>query len=187
MAVEFSLYAVVKRRYLLVNISYSHPTPLNLVRGVACLNVHFNCDLMWYILLHGTAGEVGVRLCILLACPWPGGLCFAREVWKWGRENHPPHDVTAVCLLPDTRVIIFCPSPLFCVIAGFVQNLMEPLKDGRVRLFLNAGDHANMQESLKKCLKKMGVAFQASRPERRFHRPHRVSFFQEATRCFSAS
>eukprot|EP00904_Undaria_pinnatifida_P009000 jgi/Undpi1/522/HiC_scaffold_10.g03986.m1 len=45
-------------------------------------------------------------------------------------------------------------------VSGFVQNLMEPLKDGRVRLFLNAGDHANMQESLKKCLKKMGVAFQ---------------------------
>ncbi|CAM9676648.1 unnamed protein product, partial [Hapterophycus canaliculatus] len=45
-------------------------------------------------------------------------------------------------------------------VSGFVRNLLEPLKDGRVRLLLNAGDHASMQESLKKCLEEMGVAFE---------------------------
>ncbi|CAM9531237.1 unnamed protein product [Laminaria digitata] len=47
-------------------------------------------------------------------------------------------------------------------VSGFVRDLLEPLKDGRVRLLLNAGDHASMQESLKKCLKKMGVDFRAN-------------------------
>lgn len=47
-----------------------------------------------------------------------------------------------------------------CVfVSGFVRNLLEPLKDGRVRLLLNAGDHANMQASLKKCLEGMGIDF----------------------------
>ncbi|CAN0031054.1 unnamed protein product [Pylaiella littoralis] len=44
-------------------------------------------------------------------------------------------------------------------VSGFVRNLLEPLKDGRVRLLLNAGDHASMQESLKECLEEMGVDF----------------------------
>lgn len=45
---------------------------------------------------------------------------------------------------------------------GFVKNLLEPLKEGRVRLLLNAGDHAHMQQSLKKCLEKMGVDFKVN-------------------------
>eukprot|EP00903_Cladosiphon_okamuranus_P016685 g15383.t1 len=44
-------------------------------------------------------------------------------------------------------------------VSGFVQNLLQPLKDGRVRLLLNAGDHADMQASLKKCLEGMGIDF----------------------------
>lgn len=40
-----------------------------------------------------------------------------------------------------------------------MRNLLEPLQDGRVRLLLNAGDHASMQESLKECLTDMGVKF----------------------------
>lgn len=46
--------------------------------------------------------------------------------------------------------------------SGFVRNLLEPLKDGRVRLLLNAGDHASMQESLKECLEEMGVDFKVT-------------------------
>ncbi|CAM9299714.1 unnamed protein product [Ectocarpus fasciculatus] len=44
-------------------------------------------------------------------------------------------------------------------VSGFVRNLLEPLKDGRVRLLLNAGDHASMQNSLKKCLEELGIGF----------------------------
>lgn len=40
-----------------------------------------------------------------------------------------------------------------------MRNLLKPLKDGRVRLLLNAGDHASMQASLKKCLEGMGIDF----------------------------
>lgn len=48
------------------------------------------------------------------------------------------------------------------VCTGFVRNLLEPLKDGRVRLLLNAGDHVSMQESLKACLEEMGVEFKVT-------------------------
>lgn len=47
---------------------------------------------------------------------------------------------------------------------GFVRNLLEPLKDGRVRLLLNAGDHASMQKSLKKCLEELGIDFKVIGP-----------------------
>ncbi len=45
-----------------------------------------------------------------------------------------------------------------------MRNLLKPLKEGRVRLLLNAGDHASMQASLKKCLKGMGVDFKVIDP-----------------------
>lgn len=48
---------------------------------------------------------------------------------------------------------------MFSFRSGFVLNLLQPLKDGRVRLLLNAGDHAHMQASLKKCLEGMGIDF----------------------------
>lgn len=47
------------------------------------------------------------------------------------------------------------------ILTGFVRNLVEPLKEGHVRLLLNAGDHASMQASLKECLVDMGVDFKA--------------------------
>lgn len=47
---------------------------------------------------------------------------------------------------------------------GFVRNLLEPLKDGRVKLLLNAGDHASMQNSLKKCLEELGIGFKVIGP-----------------------
>lgn len=47
--------------------------------------------------------------------------------------------------------------------AGFVQNLLQPLKDGKVRLFLNAGDHVHMHKSLKQCLVDMGIEFKVRR------------------------
>lgn len=43
-----------------------------------------------------------------------------------------------------------------------MQNLLEPLKEGRVRLLLNAGDHLHMHTSLKQCLEKMGVDFKVN-------------------------
>lgn len=43
-----------------------------------------------------------------------------------------------------------------------MRNLLEPLKEGRVRLLLNAGDHASMQASLKKCLEGMGIDFKVT-------------------------
>lgn len=71
-----------------------------------------------------------------------------------------PHTVLSLPPHPTPTRLFSC--SLACVVAGFVRDLLEPLKDGRVRLLLNAGDHANMQESLKKCLKNMGIDFRAS-------------------------
>lgn len=43
-----------------------------------------------------------------------------------------------------------------------MNNLREPLKDGRVRLLLNAGDHVHMHKSLKETLQDMGVDFKVA-------------------------
>ncbi|CAN0069830.1 unnamed protein product, partial [Discosporangium mesarthrocarpum] len=45
-------------------------------------------------------------------------------------------------------------------VSGFVAGLKQEIVDGKVRVFLNAGDHTHMHKALKEALEKMGVEYQ---------------------------